>query len=199
VPTTDARTFTRLAFEQPEHNSLGRRPATVNLFGPLVRVHIPSLATDESFVRFDRARHFVDRSVVHRISDAMHHKPRRLLSHLKSAGNLVRGNAILAVRQHPHRAKPLVETNGRILEDRTDLNRVLLFAFFALPHQASRQKRRLLAGAARADRLALGPFHRSNFLDTRQRVTVVRYRTHQTAVFADVFHFYDSSVCQEKR
>src|SRR5437879_3542963 len=65
-----------LAVEKSEHNGLTLWPATVNLFCPLVRMHVACLAADKGFVGFDRASHLVDGSVVLSVPNAVKHEPR---------------------------------------------------------------------------------------------------------------------------
>ena len=50
--------------------------------------------------------------------------------------NFPRTDTVLGVDDHPHRAKPLVQTNGRILKDRALLDGELLLTGFASPHAA---------------------------------------------------------------
>jgi len=63
----------------------------------------------------------------------MEHEPCGLLSDSERPVNLIGANAVLAVDQHPESAKPLVERERAILENRSDLNRELASARFALP------------------------------------------------------------------
>src|SRR5262249_19288505 len=158
----------------------------VNLLRFLVGVHVSRRAANEGFIRLNLTGHFIDRSGVLRVANPVHHEPRCLLGHLKSAGDLVRRYAILAVGKHPHRAEPLIEGNGGILEDGSDLNRKLLVAPHTLPHEPRLQKGMLLAATTRAYRLAFGPFYGSNFLNAGEWVTVVPYRRHQATEFVDV-------------
>lgn len=80
----------------------------------------------------------------------MKHEPSGFLSDANSAVKLVRANAVLAVGEHPDRHKPVLERQGRVLENRPDANRELLLAAFALPQLArgdERVFRRLAEGA----------------------------------------------------
>jgi hypothetical protein len=70
------------------------------------------------------------------------HEPRGFLGHAKRAVQLVGANPVLAIGEHPQRRKPLVETERRILEDRSDFDGELLAAGAALPDPTRRQKHR---------------------------------------------------------
>ena len=50
----------------------------------------------------------------------------------RSPGQFVGTDAVLAVRQEPEGGKPLLQTNSRILENRTDLERELLLGVLYL-------------------------------------------------------------------
>src|SRR5712692_8724532 len=52
--------------------------------------------------------------------DAMEHKPRTLLSDAQCTVNLPRTDAVFAIRNHPHRAEPLIQRDRRILKDGAD-------------------------------------------------------------------------------
>lgn len=128
------------------------------------------------------------------VPDTVHHKPSGLLSYLKRIGDLIAAHAIFAVGHHPHGAKPFVEWDSAVFEDGPDLNRKLLVASHALPHEARLQKRVFLSAALRTDRLPVWPLYRCHFLEAHHRVTVVPYRLHQTVEFADVDALHTSSI-----
>ena len=75
------------------------------------------------------------RLVLHRKAESVEHEPRGLLSDAKVSCNLVGTDSVLAVNQHPHCDKPLVQSDWRILKDSPDLDRELVFcmASLALP------------------------------------------------------------------
>jgi hypothetical protein len=171
----------------------------VDLFFAFVLVHEACRAADESLIRFDRARHLVDRSGVCRVANAVHHEPCRLLGDFESLPNLVARDSVLAVRHHPHGAEPFVETDSRILKDRADLDRELLLAVLALPKEPRGKVGSPLTGASRADGLTARPFNSSNLVDAGLGVAVVPYGAHQTTVFADVVVFHNSILHLEKR
>lgn len=181
------------AFQESEHDGLTENPTTVNLLFPLVGVHIAGGATDEGFIGFHRACHFVDAALVLRVSNAVEHEPCRLLSDLQRSGDFVRGNTVLAVRQHPHRAEPFVQANGAILEDRTDLDRELLPATKARPHQPRLEKRQFLALASGAF-WPIRPFGLGNGFQADHGVRKIPDCSHQAAVNIEIFCFHDLSV-----
>src|SRR5215469_11256976 len=68
-------------------------------------VHVAGLATDESFVYlnlFSAATEFHERTRLHSKANPLQHEPRCFLSNSKSAVNLVRRNAILAIAEQPN-------------------------------------------------------------------------------------------------
>jgi hypothetical protein len=119
--------------------SLGN-PATA-----FIGVHETGSTTDEGFVYFDLfaiAAKLDGRTSLHRKTNPMEHEPCGLLSDTKCAANLIGANAVLAVRNHPHSDKPLVERQSGVLKNSSNLDgelftSVLLFAF---PHPASRDE-----------------------------------------------------------
>ena len=70
---------------------------------------------------------------MHDHPQTVEHEPCRLLGDADSAVNVVRANAIPAIRKHPESAKPFVQTDGRVLENGSHLQRELLFAVAAIP------------------------------------------------------------------
>jgi len=108
----------------------------------LRNVHVAGLAADEGFVRFDLAGQFVTKLLLMGQPDPMQHEPRGLLTDSESAVNLPRRDAILGVGNEPHCSEPLVQANGRILEDSSDFDGKLaaLMMGSALPTKILRQK-----------------------------------------------------------
>lgn len=101
----------------------------------LFAVHLPRFAANESFVNFDflaLATQFDEGTVLHRKANAVKHEPCRLLSDAKSASHFVGADAVLAVGDHPHRNKPLVQRQRRILKDCPDLSGELPLGMLAL-------------------------------------------------------------------
>ena len=108
----------------------------------LVGVHETGRTTDESFVYFDflaTAAELDGGTGLHRKTNPMEHEPCGFLGDAKSAANLVRANAILAIRNHPHSDKPLVERQSGVLKDSSNLDGELFLGMLALalPHATS--------------------------------------------------------------
>src|SRR5262249_43587892 len=140
------------------HNRLSKRSTSANLPRLLIGVHVTRFATDEGFIRFDRARHLVDRASVHGVANALSHKPSGSLSNFQAASDFVRTDPILTIGQQPHRAEPLIQADGRILENRSNLDGELLLAVEAFPQKARLEKRKALGFATRACRTLRTPF-----------------------------------------
>src|ERR1039458_8897941 len=113
------------------HNSLASSAASVTALSgeslPATPVHVLQFSADESFVNFDfalRASEFGSHCPsLNNQSQPMQHEPSGLLRNAKITVNLVRGNPILAVNQHPEGRQPLLQGDRRILEDRELLDR----------------------------------------------------------------------------
>src|ERR1700722_3921807 len=124
-------------------------------------VHIACLAANESLINLYCAVRAAQLAasilVLHSEPDAMQHKPCCLLRNSQRAVNLPRGNAILAVRNHPHDREPLLKTERRVLKDRASLDRELRLRIprLALPQTARAHKRYVLASARRAGNAVL--------------------------------------------
>src|SRR5271157_371256 len=83
----------------------------------------------------------------------MKHEPRRLLGDAERPMNLPRGDAVLAVGNHPHHRKPLLQAKRRVLKHRSclDAELGLRMASLALPEMAGRDVGCIRATARRAD------------------------------------------------
>ena len=169
--------FSRVSIQHPDHSSLAdvnvaqALPATNALQCSLAAlVHIPSLATDESFIAFyfttraAQLRRIAESLVRQNLTDAVKHEPCALLGDLQSPRHLCAAHSVLAVAHHPKCGHPFVESKRGIFEDASNLDRELPLAAFAKPHQASAQKRVLRTAATRANDLPSGPteIHRIN-------------------------------------
>src|ERR1017187_54890 len=120
-----------------EYNLLAFGPATLDLFGPLCSVHIPSLATDEGFINLDfPAKLSSGINVLQAKPDPVEHVPRALLADVERPVNFPRRNAVLHAGLHPDRNEPLVKAKRRILHDRPNLDGELGLRVpdLALPH-----------------------------------------------------------------
>lgn len=185
--------------KQTEYNRLAHGSASVNLFTPFVGVHEASRAADETFIGLNCARHFVDGPSVHCMANPLEHKPCSGLGNLQVAGDLIRTNTVLAVRQKPHRTKPFVKTDRGVLEDGSDLNRKLLLTIQAFPHEPRFEKRKpfgLATRTRRTRRTPLGPsYHTKADFGVRKRTDCF----HQAAGIIGLNRFHDSTISQEAR
>jgi hypothetical protein len=99
-------------------------------------MHVPRFSADESFIDFDlrvRATKFYDPAALQSQAKPMQNKPCRLLSDANSAVNFIRANPIAATGKHPQSHKPLVQRDGGILKDGSQLDGKLPIAVFAFP------------------------------------------------------------------
>jgi hypothetical protein len=88
-----------------------------------VFVHIPSLSSDVGFIYFDfAAKHPASEIVLHRKAHAMEHEPCGLLGDTHSAVKLPRRNPILGICDEPNDGHPLLQTEGRVFENGSDLH-----------------------------------------------------------------------------
>lgn len=106
----------------------------------------------------------------------MQHEPSRLLSDADRTGDLAGANAILAITDHPKGAHPFVESQRRILENRTDFERELLLASLAEPHAAGADERMLLRAATGARNYAIRPAKVERILKAAVRIAEVNNR-----------------------
>src|SRR5258708_4292337 len=133
-------------------------------------MHVLELAADKSLIHLDGAASvakFENRLVLDCKANAMQHEPCALLGYADISPNLVARNAILTVGKQPHCSEPLIQLQGRILEDGIHLDAVLLPAFPALKTLLIIQpvlaiRRGEAGGALRA----FGPAHLGNGIDT---------------------------------
>jgi hypothetical protein len=134
----------------------------------LILVHVARLCADIGFVRFNSSGEFATESLLHREADSLQHKPSGLLSNTETTVKLVRTDSIFAVRGQPHRRKPFVQADRRVLEDRSDFHRKLLsrMRVFALPQFGVFKKRHLLGATLRTDD-AMRPAQRDQKFQTR--------------------------------
>ena len=79
------------------------------------------------------------------------HEPGTLLGDTKGAANFIGTDPVLTVDHHPHCWQPLIQTDGGIFHDGSDLDAELLpcMAMFAFPDSTRSKKFDLLASAGR--------------------------------------------------
>jgi len=97
--------------------------------------------------------------LTHRETDTVDHVPCAFLSDAERTRHLVTGHAVLGVRHQPHCRQPLVQTNSRVLKDRSDLDGKLALgvAGLALPYAARRNVFHCVRTARRALDHTVGP------------------------------------------
>src|ERR1035441_6639969 len=87
-------------------------------------VHVNGLSANPSFVNFNCSATTADLGLRLEAGDVpqsnanpMQHEPRGLLSDADGTCNFVAADAVLAVTEHPDDNKPLLQRDGRILEN----------------------------------------------------------------------------------
>ncbi len=152
------------ALQQALYDRLADWAASFDRIGPLGLMHILGLTANERLVAFHFARQLAESSGLHGQSNAVEHEPRRLLGDFEVASEFAGADAVLGVGDTPDGDEPLVEAQGRVLEDGSNLDAELLSAVLRLalkqrprPHDAN-----LIAAALRAGDYPvgiLGPEH----------------------------------------
>jgi len=110
------------AFEDAHDGGFVLAASASDLDGPLPRVHVPRLATDEGFVGFDFSTKLSAGFGLKSKPDTLQHEPRSLLGNAQIAANLVAADAVLAVAEQPNSGEPLVQAERRIFKDGSDLD-----------------------------------------------------------------------------
>src|ERR1043166_5213754 len=92
----------------------------------------------------------------------MKHEPRAFLRDSNVLSQFVGTDAVFAIRYQPESAQPLIQSDRRIFEHGSDLDRELLFFVLrlALPNLARGQKENVLRATARAFDNAIRPTNR---------------------------------------
>src|ERR1039458_6061086 len=118
----------------------------------LALVHVAGLASDEGFVYFNLPAQFSAALALLRESDPVQEEPCGFLSHAERPCDFTTADAVLAVQNHPGCGKPLIQTNGGILHDGSDLHGklALVMSIAALPPQLILEETDLGATADRA-------------------------------------------------
>ena len=145
-------TVRAVALQEAEHGGLTNASADVLVAkdaATAVLVHVASESTDEGLVNLDLAVHLVEAFRLHGEPDAVEHEPGGLLSDADRAVDFVGADAVLGVGDEPHGSEPLVERDGRVLKDGSDLGGELLLRVdgLALPNSASLEERNVDAAA----------------------------------------------------
>jgi len=113
-------------------------------------VHEAGKATDVGLVNLNVALKPVKGFGLHRQADTVEHEPRSLLGHAKGAAQLVAADSVLGIDQEPDRREPLLQADGRVLEDCPKLDAELLLAALALPDAAGLEEGLFLGATDRA-------------------------------------------------
>src|SRR5438105_8351089 len=129
-----------LTFKHSHDDGFTDSPASLNLLGLFILVHVLRQATDERLIRFYLTGKLLKGSALHRQSDPVKQKPCALLSDLDSSVNLIRTDTILGIDDHPHGGEPFIKSYRAVFHDGSELDREHLFASFALPSSARRNK-----------------------------------------------------------
>src|SRR5271157_1045332 len=128
-----------------------------------VLVHVAGFSADESFVGFDFAAVTAELAskvlILHRKPDAVKHEPCRLLGDLHITGDLVATDSVLAISDEPSCGEPLIQTDGGVLHDGSNLDGELALEMMtgALPHAASGVEFHALRTASGAGNDTVGP------------------------------------------
>ena len=128
--------------------------ASAGDFGATFReVHVARLSPDESFINFDFPAQLSERTILQGKPNPMHHKPSGLLSDPEVTRHFIGTDSVFAIAQHPNCGKPLIEADGRVLEDGPDLDRELPLGMVTptLPDAAARIEVDLGGATGRAD------------------------------------------------
>jgi hypothetical protein len=138
VRTTWAANLAHLSVKHSHNDGLADVSAFLLVPQAAILVHVPDSPVDESLIYlcFAAIAAKVLAPVVvpvQSLSDPLQHEPCRLLSHSKGAVKLPTANPVLAVDQHPNGSHPLIQSQGRVLEDRAYFDRKLLFTGVAEP------------------------------------------------------------------
>ena len=93
--------------------------STSNDAAPMhVGMNVASFSADKSLVSLDRAgQHLVERSVMQREANAVHHVPCGLLRDSEIAGHFLAADTVLARDEQPHGREPLFKRDGAFFND----------------------------------------------------------------------------------
>jgi len=168
------RTDVSAAFQHAHHDSLVLAAGAGNFPRASGLVHIARLATHEGLVNLNFVAELsASEIVLHGQPEALKHEPCGLLRYSQRSVKFPRANAVLAICDHPHGHKPLVQANRRILKDRSDLDGKLRLrmASLALPQPARLQEGNILGATRRTDRAVL-PFRPSRHQEVKAVVRI---------------------------
>ena len=152
------------ALQQALHNRFTHWAATTDCLASFPLMHVLGLTANECLVDLYITRQLPESAGFHGQPNAVKHEPRSLLGYLQTPGQLAAADSILGVGNAPHRYKPFVEAQRRILEYGPNLNAELLATTFnpALEERARTHDAYVLAatlGARDFPVWKLGPEH----------------------------------------
>src|ERR1700733_5762614 len=123
-------------------------------------VHVARFSADESLVHFHFAPELGAKEIIlHRKPDAVKHEPRRLLSNLYIAGDLIAADPVFAVSDKPSCSQPLIQGNRGIFHYSSDLDGELALGVMgaALPDASVGMEFNLVRSASRAEHATIFP------------------------------------------
>ena len=151
----DHRPHVSAALQHPHNQSLILAAGSSDDALALRLVHVPSFAADKGFIYFDAAlaAHLSALLALLSKPDSVHQEPRGFLSHAQCPRHFATADPVLRVLEHPNSWKPLVETDGRVFHDGSDLHGKLSsrMAGAALPAQLIFEEANAGTPATRAD------------------------------------------------
>lgn len=175
------------ALQHPHNDGFPAGVAAFLLNFPLAgRVHIASLAADESLIDLDFSAELVEGLALHRKANPVEHKPCGFLGNADGAVKFPGGDAILAVQEHPDCRKPLFQRNWGVLKDRPGLESKARFGVrgVALPDPVLRQVADLLGAALRTLYLTIRPPQVNHKLFAMFEIREVQDRVSKGGMFA---------------
>jgi len=148
-----------VALRQAHDRSLTDRPGADSARLELLLVHEPRGTTDVGLVYLDFALKLPEPSALHGEPNAVQHEPAGFLRDTKRPRHFVGADPVLVVDDHPHGGQPLVQADGRILENGPNLDAELRARVLrpALPTALVGQERDGGTAALRARDIAIRP------------------------------------------
>jgi hypothetical protein len=130
------------ALQNPHHDCFVFPASSSDTTLALGNVHIASFSADERLIDLDFSTELCERTILQSEPDTVKHEPCSLLCDLQISCDFIGTDSVFAIGNQPDGGKPLVQTERRILEDGSDLDRELSFRMFALalPQSAAWQK-----------------------------------------------------------
>ena len=123
----------------------------------LLGMHVLNLATNKGSIHLDNAGHGLGVIFLHGETNALEHEPRSLLCDMQIPVDFIAANAVLAVREHPHRTHPLIKSDGAVFHHGADFDGELLLASLAEPIAARRYERMFFRATPRTRHKTLMP------------------------------------------